>query len=168
MKICKKGLHQFEGSQCKECQKDTHKIYHMNNKLKRNTKSKIWRGDHSGKVRYYSEYYADVHLNRLMLSTAKARAKRKNLEFNIDISDIIIPKVCPILNIPLIKNFGSGKSSNSPSLDRIDSALGYIKGNIQVISSKANTMKNNGTLDEMIMLGEWAIKEWQKRVIEII
>ena len=45
---------------------------------------------------------------------------------------------------------------NSPSLDKIIPAIGYIKGNIAVMSHKANTMKQNATLEELILLGEWA------------
>lgn len=78
----------------------------------------------------------------------KDRALRKNLEFNLIESDIIIPEFCPILKIPLfigIKN----QYENSPTIDRIDNTKGYIKENCKIISMKANTMKNNANLDEL-------------------
>ena len=79
---------------------------------------------------------------------AKQRAKKYNLDFNIELSDIIIPKICPILEIPL--EWGKkGKYEYSPSLDRIDNNKGYIKGNIMVISKRANTMKNSATIQEL-------------------
>lgn len=79
---------------------------------------------------------------------AKNRAKRFGLELNIEVSDIIIPDVCPILDIPITK--GEGKAhDNSPSLDRIDPRLGYIKGNISVISYKANRYKSDMTIDTL-------------------
>ena len=34
-------------------------------------------------------------------------------------------------------------------IDRIDTTKGYIKGNIQVVSHKANFIKTNLTLDEL-------------------
>lgn len=83
-----------------------------------------------------------------MWKAAQNRAKRKGIEFNIEESDIIIPDKCPLLEVPF--EFGTkGNYSYSPSLDRIDNTLGYIKGNIQVISSKANAMKNSATLKEL-------------------
>ena len=69
---------------------------------------------------------------------AKSRAKRKGLEFNIEVDDIIIPNVCPILGILM----------DVPSIDRHDSSKGYIKGNIVIMSNRANMLKNNGTLEE--------------------
>lgn len=83
-----------------------------------------------------------------MWKAAKKRATEKDLEFNIEESDIIIPKICPLLEVPLV--FGTKDNYDySPSLDRIDNTKGYIKGNIQVISKKANTMKNSATLQEL-------------------
>lgn len=80
-------------------------------------------------------------------SLIKSRAKIDDIEFSIDKSDIVIPDICPILGIPLFYSNGSN-SHNSPSLDRIDNAKGYVKGNVCVISRRANAIKNNGTLEE--------------------
>ena len=74
------------------------------------------------------------------LKVARYRAKENNLEFNIELKDIIIPKLCPILEIPLFYTPGK-KTINTPSLDRIDNSKGYIKGNVRVISDKANSHK---------------------------
>lgn len=83
-----------------------------------------------------------------MWKAAKKRAENKGLEFNIEESDIIIPKVCPILEVPFIYST-KGDYKYTPSLDRIDNTKGYIKGNIQVISSLANTMKNAASKEEL-------------------
>lgn len=83
-----------------------------------------------------------------MLAGAKRRATSKGVEFNISQEDIIIPKMCPILEVPLVIGT-KGDYEYSPSLDRIDNSKGYVKGNIQVISKKANSMKNSATLSEL-------------------
>src|SRR5574340_63319 len=74
-----------------------------------------------------------------MHQRAKMRSKENGREFSIEVSDIVIPDVCPILGIELNMNSGkSGAYRNSPSLDRIDNSKGYTKNNIQVISQLAN------------------------------
>jgi hypothetical protein len=87
---------------------------------------------------------------------SKSRAKNRKIEFNItedDIKDLWVDK-CPILGIPLYcAVFESGGErgnkakpcENSPTLDRIDPNLGYVKGNIMIISYRANMIKNCGT-----------------------
>jgi hypothetical protein len=87
-----------------------------------------------------------------LMWAAKYRAKKKGLEFNIDAYDVIIPEVCPYLGIK-IENGTLGNHDASPSLDRIDSSKGYIKGNVEIISWKANQIKNNGTAEEHIAIG---------------
>jgi len=87
-------------------------------------------------------------LEAYMLDRSKSRAKRKGFEHNITIEDIEIPDKCPLLGIPLFAGQGS-VCPNSPTLDRIDSSKGYIKGNVWVISYKANTIKSNATPEEL-------------------
>jgi hypothetical protein len=91
-----------------------------------------------------------------MLHAASYRAKGAG-PFNIVQADIVIPDVCPVLGIPLLK--GSGKpSDHSPSLDRVVAELGYTRGNVVVISHKANRMKSNATLPELEALVAWLRK----------
>jgi len=79
--------------------------------------------------------------------SAKKRAEKKNIDFDIEIEDITIPIMCPVLNIPL-KSANNRMNDNSPTLDRIDNSKGYVKGNIQIISWRANSLKSNGTKEE--------------------
>lgn len=83
-----------------------------------------------------------------MFNRAKKRAEQKNIAFNIEISDIIIPNKCPLLNIDIHQQIG-GASDCSPSLDRIDTTKGYVKGNIKVISRLANIMKAHATIEQL-------------------
>lgn len=101
------------------------------------------------------DYYRKDIKGRL-LSSAKYRAKKQGIPFDISVDDFDIPEFCPIFpHIPII--IGEGKHCfTSPSLDRIIPDLGYVKGNVQIISYRANRMKNDGTLQELIMMGEWA------------
>lgn len=85
---------------------------------------------------------------KVLYNAAKKRAKDQNLDFSIVLSDIVLPLKCPILNIEL--QFNEGRAmDNSYSIDRIDNSKGYIKGNIQIISFRANTIKNSASLDEI-------------------
>jgi hypothetical protein len=107
-----------------------------------------------------SKLWQQNNPERTMLRSAKHRAKKKGIPCSIELADIKIPKYCPILGIELSTSIG-GAVPNSPSLDKIISSLGYVKGNIQVISNKANYMKRDATLDELILIGEWA-KKWKE------
>jgi hypothetical protein len=96
------------------------------------------------------ELYKNNHIEYL-LKACRYRAKKAGLEFNIDATDVAIPNVCPILSIPIEK--GTGKpSDNSPNIDRIDPHKGYIKGNVWVISHRANRIKNDASLEELELI----------------
>ena len=81
-----------------------------------------------------------------MLFNARYRARHKGLPFAITTADIIIPERCPVLGIPIMPAFGGtkrGGKDGSPSLDRIIPELGYVPGNIMVISHRANSLKRD-------------------------
>mgnify|MGYP003427267864 CR=1 FL=1 len=99
----------------------------------------------------YKEYDKCKSPEFIMLWRSIGRARKKKIEHNIDVNDIVITEFCPLLHIKLEK--GDGKSnSNSPSLDRIDSTKGYVKGNVWVISKRANTAKSDLSLTELELL----------------
>ena len=88
-------------------------------------------------------------------SNAKGRAAKKGIPFNIDLEDITIPETCPLLGIPMFSGTReSGPIRNSPTLDRIYPEKGYVKGNVWVVSYKANTMKSDATPTEVRLLAE--------------
>lgn len=106
------------------------------------------------KKEYTAGWFKSMSNERRMLYAAKNRAKRLDREFDIYLKDVVCPSVCPILGIPLIKGEGRQHSA-SPSLDRIDSTKGYIKGNVQVISQLANTMKGAATPEQLVKFAKW-------------
>jgi hypothetical protein len=95
--------------------------------------------------------WTNKDIKKIIFDRAKTRATRKKIIFNISLEDIDIPKYCPILGIQLQYNSGD----NSPSIDRINPKLGYIKGNVQIISNRANTIKNNASIDEIEKILHW-------------
>ncbi len=137
---------------------------------------KLWRLNNPEKMKAYSQKYyiknkdkfkeklykwrEDNH-EKAILGRAKQRAKQKEFEFNLEAVDIVIPLKCPILDIEIIRNKKGSPKENSPSLDRIDNIKGYTKGNIMVISNKANTMKNNATPEELIKFAKWILKTYE-------
>ena len=88
-----------------------------------------------------------------MVQRAKARAAEKGLEFTITEADIIIPDTCPALHMKL--SIEDGNRDTSPSIDRINSNLGYTKDNITVMSNRANTLKSNGSVKELMWVAEF-------------
>ena len=91
-----------------------------------------------------------------MLQRARNRARKNGVECTINLEDIHIPKICPVLQFELVPHSGSsGGRPNSPALDRIDNSKGYVPGNVQVISHRANQMKADANLAELKLFAKW-------------
>ena len=82
---------------------------------------------------------------RRLFKLARSRARKKKLQFNITIEYLnsIWPRdnLCPITR----NEFKDGKGNEKywASLDRVDNNLGYLKGNVAIISNEANEAKSD-------------------------
>lgn len=88
---------------------------------------------------------------RFLVNSARHRAKKKNVNFSISIADLVVPATCPLLGIPLSISDGV-LSDNSPTLDRIVNSVGYVPGNIIVVSYRANRAKGSLSSAELFKL----------------
>ena len=95
---------------------------------------------------------------------SKRRAKIKNLPFNLTsnyLESIYLKNsVCPILGYTMkVSNISLGKLS--PTLDRIDPRLGYVKGNVEFVTNIANLMMTSATGRDIKRFVKWATKRYK-------
>lgn len=120
----------------------------------RNAYHAAWKADHQDRVRAHAVAHIRRHPERRLWASARARALKSGRAFTIVETDVVIPAVCPVLGIPLTVHAGY-RNDNSPSLDRIDSTLGYEPGNVAVISWRANRLKSAMSLEEVESLARY-------------
>lgn len=150
-KLCKSGhdsIRMVKGGSCKECKDNYRKLYCE--KIENKEKIRDYHKERHKKT-YSTEKRRESYEKRLeenIFYRAKKRAEQKNINFDIEISDIVIPDICPILGIKISKKV-DGKKEHSPSLDKKIPELGYVKGNIVVISNRANRIKSDATVEEI-------------------
>jgi hypothetical protein len=98
-----------------------------------------------------------------LYNSCKGNAKKKGVEFNLEVSDITIPSHCPIFGWELTNISGEGRVKTNASIDRIIPELGYIKGNIVVMSDLANRMKQDATEEELITFSRGVLKYYEAK-----
>ncbi len=154
-----------------EQEKEYHRKWREKNKVKLNEYQKKWSKKNPGKKAATRRKLIINNPEKSILYSSKFRANKNNVEFTITKNDINIPLICPILRHPIIKECikggKTGPKDNSPSIDRIDNSKGYIPGNIQIISNKANTMKSSATPEELINFALWVFATHGKDIYEI-
>lgn len=163
--LCNKepALSNFKGKsgKCRECRNFILRQQRLVVKDKINEKNREQYIKHKDRFRKTQKKYEQkkailertdkIRHAKYLIQAARARSRRLKLQFSITYLDIPIPECCPILGIKLYKN--NKISYNSATVDRIIPEKGYIKGNVMVISCKANQIKNNGTPDEILKVG---------------
>lgn len=169
---------------CRACENNRQRMYSKTPKAKQKAKAKYekqkemglrkkydadqyQRDKASGKRQEYleknkeklQEYEVNRHVEKLdqrLWQGAKSRAEKKGLAFNLEVSDIKIPNLCPVLKIPMYSGAGQGGiHDGSPTLDRKVPHLGYTKGNVLVISSLANRIKQNATSAQVRQVADY-------------
>ena len=127
-------------SWCRTCRKVTNAEYYAKNPEK-----------YLARTKSYRTTFQDKHPEACMWRLARRRARERELAFDIEPADIVIPATCPLLGIELLRSKEYAKD-NSPSLDRRDPRYGYVKGNVWVISYRANRMKSDASIEELELL----------------
>jgi len=99
-------------------------------------------------------------LDRMLRGKGIRAAQRRRL-----LNDLPLPDYCPALGIQLNYNgiagatpVWKGRTDASPSIDRIDSIKGYEPDNIQILSWRANRIKNDSTPEELKMIADYMEK----------
>jgi hypothetical protein len=92
---------------------------------------------------------------RFMFYRVKYRAQSEGIPFDLAPSDIFIPTHCPVLGIELAPVWAPQGTDAKPTLDRLTPSLGYVRGNIEVISARANRMKSDSTVAELERIASW-------------
>ena len=120
--------------------------------------NKKWRAKNPLRVAQYNKKWMAKNPLRDRFLKMRGKAKQRHIEFAIEFEDLVWPEFCPVLGIKLDYSTGNkqGKPQEaSPSIDRLDNNLGYLPGNVEVISFRANSIKRDATLEELKQLVAW-------------
>jgi hypothetical protein len=151
---------------CKECRKVQQREYYARPEVVQRLQEYNQRTKEQRSARHRE--YANrpgvaerIRANRLAtpwetrnLRAIRNRCLKEGLDFNLTEDDLKIPDYCPVLGIRLRVGEWHWHDA-SPSVDRIDPTGGYVKGNVAVISWRANRMKYNGSVAEFERLIAW-------------
>lgn len=94
-----------------------------------------------------------------MIRRARTRATKKGIDFDLSVSDITpLPELCPVFGEPLRISIVH-QDPWAYSLDRIDNGKGYVRGNVVVMSYRANRLKNDGSVEDFEAIIKWMRKQ---------
>lgn len=113
---------------------------------------------------YQAQAIYETIRNRFEVKGQNVRTSGR--EFTAHLSDLSVPLVCPVLGIPLDYFAESNKAENYPTFDRIDNNLGYVPGNVHIISWRANRIKNDGTAAEHRRIADYLDTLYETRSVE--
>jgi hypothetical protein len=147
---------------CKTCRSKQYAANRIKNRDRRNQQSAEWRKNNPDRpAENWSSYYERnkeplkerqkkkyrENPVKHLLYAAKQRSRNFGLAYNLSEEDLTIPEFCPILGIRI--EIGLGDKYSSPSIDRVKPELGYVKGNVAIMSLRANQIKGTATLAEL-------------------
>lgn len=129
-------------AECRLCSQERSRLYRQNHRAELSDQNK--------------ERNSDVKYR--LLRSCKQSASRRGLEFSITADNLEIPAQCPYLGVQLTNVLGEGFQDYNPSIDRIDNTLGYVPGNVEIISVLANKMKSSATPLDLLRFAKGVLK----------
>lgn len=152
IEICKYGHFSERGAQnkCLQCSRQRAEIRRTNNpehvkKLGR----ALYAANREQRTEDGRRYY-HANVKKSMIRHAHRRAQKGGYACTIVEADLQIPEFCPLLSIKI--QAGGKLNPASPSLDKIIPELGYVPGNVWIISHRANQIKSDATVAELELL----------------
>jgi hypothetical protein len=107
--------------------------------------------------------FKPVTVQEKWIARSKGNKKGKyRRELSVDYYKTLLVTHCPLLEIELSYDLYDNNVTpeNYATLDKIDPKKGYVVGNVQIVSYRANTLKNSATLDELKLI----VKNWKSNV----
>lgn len=136
------------------CTACTH-LYRKNNLNRILAKHRAYNSATVEKRKKYAAEKRKTQWAKTMENRSRARAKEKGFPFELtkELIECLYVAHCPILGLEL--SYGGNREVHkdfSASLDRIDNNLGYVPGNVRIISTKANRLKSDASDLELFKL----------------
>lgn len=129
----------------------------------------IWEIDESGVVWLNGKEHRPVGRPRKwglsakgLIRRVRVNASRRGLKLDLKPMDVRLNKYCPYLDIELSYEPEDRHADNYATLDRIDNRQGYVAGNVEVISRKANTMKSNASIPELVTFAKHVLAKHER------
>jgi len=143
---------------CIDCVKIKRKEYYDKNRKELLKKQRATRKtrEFKDKINVKKREFSKNNPLKMLLRWAKQKSKKYNIPFNLKEEDLVYTGKCVVFGTDL--KAGGENLDNSPSLDRIIPSLGYVKGNVQIVSHLANRIKNNATLEQIKLVVDYVEK----------
>lgn len=124
---------------------------YQKNKVARRAYSLQWHRDNRERAIEISRQWHRAQPWWSLIRGAKERAVKKGVPFSLTLTwgRETWTGVCSLTGLSFVEKIGNGPGPRSPSIDRIDPALGYVPSNCRFILACVNSFKHSGTEAEM-------------------
>lgn len=117
--------------------------------------------------RWYDKNKTDIEWRKKHLfKSLKNRAKANGIPFNLEYEDIQWPEKCPVFDVVLQYDTIDKAQNDSASFDKVIPELGYIKGNVRIISHRANWLKQDSTIQQLEKIIRY-MKEHNEHILSV-
>lgn len=104
----------------------------------------------------YQATYREKNRFAIRMRSCRARAREKELPFDLTTGylESIWTGICPAFGVSLSIDAKRGEVGHA-QLDRIDPGKGYVQGNVEWLSERANRIKDDATIEDLERILEW-------------